>query len=61
MSVLSSIGRLAAEYSAARKRYHTERVILSLPIELQKDIGWPQTADYLAATSRVDIRRPAVR
>jgi hypothetical protein len=41
MSILSTIGRLAAEYSQARARYLTERSIHSLPIELQKDIGWP--------------------
>jgi hypothetical protein len=41
MSILSTIGRLAAEYNEARARYLTERSIHSLPIELQKDIGWP--------------------
>jgi hypothetical protein len=42
MSILSSIGRIATEFSAARTRYQTERAIRSLPIELQKDIGWPE-------------------
>lgn len=41
MSVFSTIGRLAAEYSLARKRYLTERSVRSLPLEIQKDIGWP--------------------
>ena len=41
MSILSSIGRLAVEFSAARARHQTERTIRSLPVELQKDIGWP--------------------
>ena len=41
MSILSTISRLAHEYSEARARYLTERSISSLPIELQKDIGWP--------------------
>ena len=41
MSILSTISRLAHEYSAARSRYLTERSISALPIELQKDIGWP--------------------
>ncbi len=41
MSIISSIGRLAAEFNAARARYQTERTIRSLPVELQKDIGWP--------------------
>ena len=43
MSILSSIGRFATEFSAARARYQTERAIHALPIELQKDIGWPDT------------------
>jgi hypothetical protein len=41
MSILSTIGRIAAEYSEARARYLTERSIRALPVELQKDIGWP--------------------
>ncbi|MER8747334.1 hypothetical protein NKH54_30400 [Mesorhizobium sp. M1004] len=45
MSILSSIGRFATELSAARARFQTERAIRSLPIELQKDIGWPEAAD----------------
>ncbi len=45
MSILSSIGRIAAEFSAARARHQTERSIRSLPLELQKDIGWPDAFD----------------
>ena len=45
MSILSSLGRIATEFSAARARYQTERTIRSLPIELQKDIGWPEASD----------------
>jgi hypothetical protein len=45
MSILSSIGRIAADFSAARARYQTERTIRSLPVELQKDIGWPDAFD----------------
>ncbi len=41
MSIISSLGRLASEYSAARARYLTERAIRNLPPELRKDIGWP--------------------
>ena len=48
MSILSSIGRLATEFSAARARYQTERAIHALPVELQKDIGWPEAADAKA-------------
>lgn len=42
MSILSTIGRIATEFNAARTRYQTERQIRSLPFELQKDIGWPE-------------------
>ncbi|CCV15801.1 hypothetical protein [Mesorhizobium sp. STM 4661] len=42
MSILSSIGRIATRYSATRARYRSERALLSLPIELRKDIGWPE-------------------
>ncbi|TIP80657.1 MAG: hypothetical protein E5X63_30640 [Mesorhizobium sp.] len=42
MSILSSVGRIATRYSAARARYRSERALLSLPIELRKDIGWPE-------------------
>jgi len=52
MSILSSIGRLATEFSAARTRYQTERAIRSLPVELQKDIGWPEAADTKTSASR---------
>ena len=45
MSILSSIGRIATEFSRTRARYQTERAIRSLPIELQKDIGWPEATD----------------
>ncbi|WP_395451007.1 hypothetical protein ACHMW7_15175 [Aminobacter sp. UC22_36] len=45
MSILSSIGRIANEFSAARARFHTARSIGSLPLELQKDIGWPEAFD----------------
>ncbi|ESY85174.1 hypothetical protein NKI51_11930 [Mesorhizobium australicum] len=45
MSILSSLGRIATEFNAARARYQTERAIRSLPIELQKDIGWPEASD----------------
>ena len=45
MSILSTINRLAHEYSTARARYITERSISALPIELQKDIGWPNARE----------------
>jgi hypothetical protein len=48
MSILSSIGRIATEYAAARTRYRTERALRSLPVELRKDIGWPEVSDRRA-------------
>ncbi|AZO51394.1 MAG: hypothetical protein EOS58_01755 [Mesorhizobium sp.] len=45
MSVLSSIGRIATRYAAARARYRSERILLSLPAELRKDIGVPEIFD----------------
>ena len=41
MHILATIGHLAMTYRAARARNATERAIASLPIEVQKDIGWP--------------------
>ena len=51
MSILSSIGRIAAEFSAARARHQTERTIRSLPAEIQKDIGWPDAFGPASATA----------
>jgi hypothetical protein len=50
MSILSiiglpSIGYLASRYSLARSRHRTELAIRALPLELQKDIGWPEPDD----------------
>ena len=56
MSILSTIGRLAAEYSEARARYLTERSIHALPIELQKDIGWPDA--YETRRTALHRQRP---
>jgi len=43
MSILSTISRFASEYRDARARYLTERSVRSLPFEIQKDIGWPES------------------
>ncbi len=45
MFILSSLGRIATEFHLARTRYKTERALRSLPLELQKDIGWPEISD----------------
>lgn len=56
MSILSSIGRIATEFSAARARYQTERALRSLPIELQKDIGWPEVTGNEPSTRSFSTR-----
>ncbi|RUU11992.1 hypothetical protein EOD23_08825 [Mesorhizobium sp. USDA-HM6] len=45
MSILSSIGRIATRYAEARARYRSERILLSLPAALRKDIGFPEAFD----------------
>lgn len=40
MSVLSTITRYAADYRARRRRMRTYMHLTSLPLEIQKDIGW---------------------
>ena len=45
MSVISALSHLAHEYRAARSRYLTERQVRSLPLEIQKDIGWPDARE----------------
>ena len=55
MSILESIGRIAAEFSAARARHRTARTIRALPVEIQKDIGWPDALETrLGARRRAD-------
>lgn len=53
MSIISTIGHLAAEYTAARARYLTERQVRALPTEIQKDIGWPDSFDRAPANIRL--------
>jgi hypothetical protein len=55
MSFLSSVGRIATHYSAARARYRSERALLSLPIELRKDIGWPEIVVDAQNSRRIAI------
>lgn len=53
MYILSTIGRIATEFGAARSRYLTERAINSLPAEVQKDIGWPDVTSRVVYTPGV--------
>ncbi|CDX52321.1 hypothetical protein MPL3365_150052 [Mesorhizobium plurifarium] len=45
MSILSSIGRIATNYSATRARYRAARTLYLLPLDIRKDIGWPEPGD----------------
>lgn len=40
MSILSAIIIAAGNVRRAHLRYRTERELLSLPLDIQKDIGW---------------------
>ena len=40
MSVYSALSTIAAEWRSAREEARTRRIVGSLPIEIQKDIGW---------------------
>ena len=55
MSILSSLGRVASRYAQNRARHRSERELLSLPIELRKDIGWLEIV--IDAQSGPRIRR----
>ncbi|WP_315923568.1 hypothetical protein [Mesorhizobium sp. SP-1A] len=52
MFILSSIGRIAAEFAATRARYRTRRMLSALPLEMQKDIGWPEASCEPARNGR---------
>lgn len=41
MSVIETLQQKIGEYRARRERTRTERIVSTLPSEIQKDIGWP--------------------
>ncbi|ESX51802.1 hypothetical protein NKI32_30530 [Mesorhizobium sp. M0761] len=43
MSVFETIARYGAAIKNAREARKSERVLNRLPMEIQKDIGWPVT------------------
>ena len=43
MSIFSALSHLAAEWRTAREKARARRIIDSLPMEIQKDIGWPDS------------------
>ena len=63
MPILSSIGRIAAQHSAARARHRSERALLSLPPDLRKDIAGPKSSigTMAAVPTDADRRIPAWR
>ena len=52
MSVYSALSHLAAEWRTAREEARTRRAIESLPKEIQKDIGWPDSHSIRLAARR---------
>ena len=52
MSVYSALSHLAAEWRTAREEARTRRIIDSLPVEIQKDIGWPDSHAIRLANRR---------
>ncbi|TKT80054.1 hypothetical protein [Aquamicrobium sp. LC103] len=41
MSILTTVGRFITELNRNRVRNSTARLISELPLDMQKDIGWP--------------------
>ena len=41
MSMLETLARYGATFKNVREARRSERVLNSLPMEIQKDIGWP--------------------
>ena len=42
-TIVRAIGRFASERRRMRNQARTERLINTLPREIRKDIGWPDT------------------
>ncbi|SFO43041.1 hypothetical protein SAMN03159463_01872 [Mesorhizobium sp. NFR06] len=59
MSILSSIGRIATEYAATHARHRAARTLYLLPMDIRKDIGWPQVGDP-GGPEAVNAHRPRV-
>lgn len=45
MSIFESIARFTSNYRARRRRYNNYMKLSSLPMEIQKDIGWMEAFD----------------
>ena len=59
MNIVSAILAYLGELERRRRYRNTERVISSLPTEVQKDIGWPGAARGAEAAEERAAARPA--
>jgi hypothetical protein len=48
MSILMTLNRIATRYAEVRTRYLTDLHVRALPLEIQKDIGWPGSQDRVS-------------
>lgn len=56
MPLLPLIFNAIDTISKARARHQTERIMRSLPLEIQKDIGWPNTSEPLCTPVQIGAR-----
>jgi hypothetical protein len=56
MSLITRLRDFAAERVRARSRLRTYMLIRSLPVALQKDIGWPDGVSARHFASKADRR-----
>lgn len=47
MSILQALAHLTSDYRARRRRYYNYVKLRSLPVEIQKDIGWIESLERL--------------
>lgn len=45
MSIFQALANLTSDYRARRRRYYNYVKLRSLPVEIQKDIGWMEARD----------------
>lgn len=45
MSIFQALANLTSDYRARRRRYYNYVTLRSLPVEIQKDIGWMEALD----------------
>ena len=45
MSIFESLSRFTSNYRARRRRYNNYMKLSSLPMDIQKDIGWMEAFD----------------